>query len=334
MQYTVVIPVFKRSEILKYCLKSINEQYLKPEEIIIVDNNVKEKESIKLKNILNKFIDNSNLKIRILKSYKNSSSIARNIGAINSKTELVAFLDSDVILEKNYYQIIINYFVDYSELIAIQGVDMAMLESAEKFKNKNLFFKLLHYFEQVFETSTLLNRETAYVSPSLAVAHPNLDKDFEIKSQWISTCAGVFKRYLFNNYNFPENFITYSNNEYLYFSYKLFKNNEGLMLYTSKAKYRDIQTNSGRLSFIPLLYQIEVNDLFIFLRMFDKTFLNVAIFIKSRFGHLIYNILKMIYNKRFNFSNLIHVIHATIYPFMHWQEVKKGDLTFYEKDFS
>ena len=49
------------------------------------------------------------------------------------------------------------------------------------------------------------------------------------------------------NMSFPNQFITYSNNEYVMFSYSLFKNNEGEMLYTSKAKYKDIQTSSEEL---------------------------------------------------------------------------------------
>ena len=69
---------------------------------------------------------------------------------------------------------------------------------------------------------------------------------------------------IFKKYNFPDQFITYSNNEYLMFSYQLYKNNEGKMIYTSKAKYKDIQTSSGRISSIELMYQIQTYDLYIF----------------------------------------------------------------------
>ena len=91
------------------------------------------------------------------------------------------------------------------------------------------------------EYKVLFNKKNSFVSPSLAVAHPNLKKDFEINTEWISTCAGIFKRSLFDRYKFPEQFITYSNNEYIMFSYNLYKKQEGKMIYTSKAKYRDIQ---------------------------------------------------------------------------------------------
>ena len=92
------------------------------------------------------------------------------------KGEIVAFLDSDVILDDNYYSILLEYFSSKKDLIAIQGIDKALIETESKLLKKSLFKKLIYYFEQFFETSLLLNRKTAYVSPSLAVAHPPVDE--------------------------------------------------------------------------------------------------------------------------------------------------------------
>ena len=69
------------------------------------------------------------------------------------------------------------------------------------------------------------------------------------------------------------------------------------MVYTSKAKYRDVQTKKGRLNFIPLIFQIEVYDYFIFFRLFEKNFFNILIFAKSRIGHLIFNIINLFVKK-------------------------------------
>ena len=54
------------------------------------------------------------------------------------------------------------------------------------------------------------------------------------------------------------------------------------MIYTSKAKYRDIQTNQGRINKIQLMYQIETYDLYIFMNLFDKNIKSLFIYIKSR----------------------------------------------------
>ena len=53
--------------------------------------------------------------------------IARNIGAMKCNTDLVAFLDSDIVLFKDYYEKILNYFKLYDDLIAIQGLDINLI---------------------------------------------------------------------------------------------------------------------------------------------------------------------------------------------------------------
>ena len=131
LKYSIVIPVFKRKDILKRCLKSISMQILKPLEVIIVDNNTKKFESKILQDLLSKSCY-QDLNIRILKSSKNSSAIARNIGARSSNGDLVAFLDSDVILDSDYYKNLITYFSNRKNLIAIQGTDRSLIESQIK----------------------------------------------------------------------------------------------------------------------------------------------------------------------------------------------------------
>ena len=333
LKYSVVMPIYERSEVLPLCLNSIKLQTLKPNEIIVVDNNNYELETKKLHHIINNFDFGEEIQIKIFKSPKNSGAIARNIGALNSKSDLVAFLDSDVILDADYYEIIVNYFKRYSDLIAIQGLDRALIDASKSFKDKHIGKKLLHYFEQIFETSELLNRKKVYVSPSLAISHPRLNKQFEFESQWISTCAGVFKRDIFPRYLFPENFVTYSNNEYIYLSYSLFKNNEGIMLYTSEAKYRDIQTNTGRIDNIALIYQIQTYDLYIFIKLFPKNIYTIFTFLKSKLGQLIFNLLKSLFNRKLSLKKLFLISISIFYPLFYIRNILKNDLSFYEKDF-
>ena len=271
--------------------------------------------------------------ISYIKSPINSGAQARNLGASKAKGELVAFLDSDVILDPNYYEILLKYFHLNQNLIAIQGLDRSLLECNYKVTSSKIIDNIIYFFEQFFETTVLLNRKTCYVSPSLSVAHPDVKKDFELKSEWISTCAGVFKRSLFDKYKFPEQFVTYSNNEYLMFSYNLMKNSEGTMLYTSKAKYRDIQTSKGRISRVQLMYQVQSYDLYIFLRLFDKNLINILIFLKSRIGYFLYYFLRLIVNRNFSLKLYFHAFLSIVYPAFHFLSILKGDLSFYEKDF-
>ena len=333
MNYSIVIPIYKRSELLLDTLYSVLSQDLKPLEIIIIDNNDIEIESKKLDKVLTEFLSRNNLHINLVKSFRNSGAAARNIGANIAKGELIAFLDSDVILDSNYYSTLVNYFKNDPDLIGAQGIDRSFIESQEISKDAGFFKRFLLKLEEFFETGTLFNRKFGYVSPSLAVSHPNVLNDFEVVSQWISTCAGIFKKRLFRKYNFPNQFITYSNNEYIYFSYKLFLNQEGKMLYTSKAKYKDVQTSIGRINKIPLMYQIQVYDYFIFYRLFKLNFLNIIVFVKSRIGHLFLNLFRLLNRREVSLLSYFHAIFSILYPLIYLRSIIKGDLTFYNKRF-
>ncbi len=333
MQYSIVMPVYKRSEIISLSLNSILSQSFAPLELIIVDNNTKDKETKKLKKIINDYSKKTTHPIIYKKCPKNSGALARNMGAAVASGDLIAFLDSDVVLDFDYYETLAKYFDSDDKLIAIQGLDRSLLEVEISRGNSNTIKKLTYHFEQIFETSLLFNKKKPYVSPSLAIAHPSLADEFELYSEWISTCAGIFKKSLFKKYKFPEQFITYSNNEYLMFSYQLYKNDEGKMIYTSKAKYKDIQTNNGRINRIELMYQIQTYDLYIFIRVFKINFKNIIIFIKSRIGHLLFYQARLIIKKEFSLNLFINSIGSIFYPFFHFYSIIKGDLSFYERDF-
>ena len=330
MRYSIVMPVYKRLEVIEFALKSVLDQSVTPFELIIVDNNTQEKDIFALKKLIESLKRNYSHPIIYIKSPKNSGALARNLGAAIAKGEFVAFLDSDVILDKDYYEILLKYFYMDSNLIGIQGLDRSLLENNS---GKSFFSNIVILFEQFFETSVLFNKKHSFVSPSLAVAHPNLKKDFEINTEWISTCAGIFKRSLFERYKFPEQFITYSNNEYIMFSYNLYKKLEGRMIYTSKAKYRDIQTSFGRINRVRLMYQTQTYDLYIFLRLFDLNFINLLIYIKSRIGYLIYYLSRLIIKKNFSIKYYLYSFGSILYPLFNIKYIIKGDLTFYERDF-
>ena len=137
---------------------SINSQILKPVEIIIVDNNTSQNESNALRSLIENANISEDIKIIILDSPKNSGAIARNIGVKNSNTDIVAFLDSDVILDKDYYSILIKYLYKDENILAIQG-DKSLVDSQKEFKNKNMLFKLFNSFEEFLRHHLYITNE-------------------------------------------------------------------------------------------------------------------------------------------------------------------------------
>src|SRR3989338_10827860 len=93
---TIAIVTRKRPEKLARCLKSISEQTIKPNRIIVVDNDA-ERGSEK---ICPKFKQNPI--INYITEIEKGAPYARNNALSQCETELCAFIDDDCILDKHW----------------------------------------------------------------------------------------------------------------------------------------------------------------------------------------------------------------------------------------
>lgn len=90
---SVIIPTLNRCEFLKRALHSVLKQTLKPREIIVVDNGSTDKTF--------EMISLSFPNVKYLKQTKKGVSASRNKGILNSKSNWLAFLDSDDVWSHN-----------------------------------------------------------------------------------------------------------------------------------------------------------------------------------------------------------------------------------------
>lgn len=92
---SIIIPTYKRNDMLERAINSVLNQTYKNIEVIVVDDN--DEGSIYRKNneiLMKKFKSNS--KVRYLKHIKNmNGAVARNTGIYNSEGEYITFLDDD-----------------------------------------------------------------------------------------------------------------------------------------------------------------------------------------------------------------------------------------------
>jgi hypothetical protein len=277
--------------------------------------------------------DIKNINIFYYRNKENSGATARNLGAIKAKGDLVAFLDDDVILDRYYYYEIEKIFLQKKQALGVQGFDNKTLEFKERLK-RNFFYYLIYNFEKIFQTSSFYEKDLSRVLPSLCVTNPYPDFTSTIQSEWISTCAGVFLKKVFDKHRFEEQFKKYSWNEYVDFSYSIFLENSKSLFTTPKAHYNDVQTQMGRLQPKELIYMSEVYDLYIFLRKFDMTFKNIFIYIWSKIGRVIYNIVKIIFRQPRNIHIILHCLYAPVYVLINFRKIKKGNLEFFNKTLS
>ena len=99
--YSVVLTTYNRNDYIIEALKNVVSQSLKPNEIIIVDDNEKNKLDI---NNLKKKINFKNIKILLLYTNNSGPSFARNFGVKKSSQKFIAFLDDDDFWENNYLE--------------------------------------------------------------------------------------------------------------------------------------------------------------------------------------------------------------------------------------
>ncbi|MCX6780821.1 MAG: glycosyltransferase family A protein [Candidatus Magasanikbacteria bacterium] len=88
---SIIIPVYKRIELLERCLNSCENSTLKPFEIIVVDDGNDSADIVTLKKIVQKF------GVRLLQLPSNNGApVARNLGARVATGEFLFFADADI----------------------------------------------------------------------------------------------------------------------------------------------------------------------------------------------------------------------------------------------
>jgi glycosyltransferase involved in cell wall biosynthesis len=89
MKFSVIIPTFKRIDLLQRAIESVDRQTYQNYEIIVINDNVEDKEIID--SLIAKFD-----KIKVIHHpLPRGGNAARNSGILNSDGELIAFLDDD-----------------------------------------------------------------------------------------------------------------------------------------------------------------------------------------------------------------------------------------------
>jgi len=98
MKISLYIPTFNSENTIKRCLQSVLNQKLKPDEILIIDNNSTDN-TIKL---VSDIKTKSKIPIIIIFQKKKGLGNARNLGVKNSKYNYIASVDSDCVANKNW----------------------------------------------------------------------------------------------------------------------------------------------------------------------------------------------------------------------------------------
>lgn len=123
MKISVVIPAYNEEDYIAPCLEALIHQTEKPDEIIVVDNN----SSDRTVEIAKKY------PVRILHCKKRGITPARNAGFNAAKYDLIARIDADTQVPKNWVKKIKKAFQQDPNLIAYSGPTVFVDKRFNKF---------------------------------------------------------------------------------------------------------------------------------------------------------------------------------------------------------
>lgn len=193
MKVSVIIPFYNSQKTIDICLNALADQYIKPCEIILIDNGSSDKSS----EIVHVFKHNHpDLNIILVEEPKRGPSAARNRGLKVAVGDIVAFTDSDCAPDKNWLKEIQGAFHN-AKIGAVAGRIVGH-QGGSLFDKFHALFTLKGLDEdQTFSDFTLV--KGGFPTANLAVRKGVLDhiggfdESMKIYSEDYDLCARIYQ---------------------------------------------------------------------------------------------------------------------------------------------
>ena len=142
MMFSLIICTYNRPDSVQSLLRSISTQFLVPNEILVIDGS----DDIFTEQVVN--IEGLNIFYHRVTKQERGLTKQRNIGIslVQDESEIICFLDDDVVLEEDYFQQIIEPFINDPEVIGVGGYAHNEVQWNVLPKNSKLL-SALKYFE-------------------------------------------------------------------------------------------------------------------------------------------------------------------------------------------
>jgi len=234
LSISVVIPTYYRSNDLAELFESILRQTIMPLEVIVVDdtptNEIKalcEDYGVKFKLL--------DIELAYLKnSRERSITIARNIGARMAKGGIIMFFDSDVVLNPDYMENILNAFQNYPNALGVQGWMPNIREPRKTLlvKSIEMIFDP-HYHRFIKEEKCKYNRYPTTLTRIINCEH-------------LEGAAMSFKHHVLEEFQFDENLKKHTYMDDMLFGFSVRKRYPNSLYITPYAKYMHKWSEKGR----------------------------------------------------------------------------------------
>lgn len=149
-QLSIIVPVFNKVKYMDVCIQSILAQTVTDFELILVNDGSSDGSGDKCDEYKN--IDT---RVIVIHQKNQGVSAARNAGLRIAKGQYIGFVDSDDILDKDMYEILINNAVKYNADISMCGVKRIFPNKVQLFGGNNT----VKVYNRAEGVSGLLNGE-------------------------------------------------------------------------------------------------------------------------------------------------------------------------------
>jgi GT2 family glycosyltransferase len=194
----IVIATRHRHEPLRECLASIDAQTSHPAEVVVVDSSL----DSHTKDLLDRLRDGAPCRYEYRHSSIASAAQQRNLGASILSTDLILFLDDDVVLEPGFIKEILCVFHSHDDRVAgVSGTITNQVYSDPHGLNRLLLGACLGRFRGSFA-----GRVIGPAVNFLPADGPNTVQ----QTDWLPTTCTAYRREVFLAHRFDETFVGYS----------------------------------------------------------------------------------------------------------------------------
>ncbi len=220
---SVIIPLYNVEKYLDKCIKSVVNQTLKDIEIILVNDGSDDNSS----NICDEW-EKKDSRIKVIHQENYGVSPARNVGVKTSTSQYIAFIDSDDYVDFNYLEKLYNVAKEDS-------ADMVVCN-----------------FNRVTEKGKVINTDQCKISKGVFSGKEICKMLSSIPVTFISSCAKIYKRNLFENVEYPIGKVNEDEavaHRLIYPCDKIILIDESLYFYVKHSDDKNISSNINEYNF-------------------------------------------------------------------------------------
>ncbi len=213
---SVIIPTKDRWKEIYRCIESIIHQTVLPNTVIVVDASEKKG----LEEILDPLIKGKEVSFKYIHTQPGLTR-QRNIGIKHNSHDIILFLDDDVVLERNFLNVVLKAFDEYSEVMGVTG----------KILNQPILSPISTFIRKMFFLPEVKKGEVKLSGANNSI-NPKINEIIPV--HWLAGACCAYRNKVFTEFMFDEVFTGYSYLEDLEFSFRVHK--KYLLLFLPEAK--------------------------------------------------------------------------------------------------